>query len=267
MDVEPLDVEPLDGGPMDGGPMDVEPMDGGPMDVRPTDAAAAWIARWLVGRPAWPGGTRVLAVDGRSGAGKTTLARAVAGPLGAPVVAMDDLYDGWDGLAAGIEQLVEGILRPLARGQRPRWRRYDWPAGCYGPSVTMESTGLLVVEGVGAGARAAAPLLSGLVLVAAPTSLRRGRALARDGEDFAPHWDRWARHEERYLAAEDIAGRADILVNGALASGALASGALASGALASCAPDSVVLASGAPDSAGVPEPGGAPAVSRAANGR
>ncbi|EIV91280.1 dephospho-CoA kinase [Frankia sp. QA3] len=174
------------------------------------------IALWLAGRRARAGDTRVLAVDGRSGAGKTTLAQAVAERLDAPVVRMDDLYDGWDGLAAGIDQLVARILRPLARGERARWRRYDWHQRRYSSDQTLDpATAILVVEGVGAGARAAAPLLSGLVCVAAPVAVRRRRALARDGDTFAPHWERWARHEDRYFAAEDVAGRADILVNGA----------------------------------------------------
>ncbi|CAJ62866.1 hypothetical protein FRAAL4224 [Frankia alni ACN14a] len=170
----------------------------------------------MVGRRARAGQARVLAVDGRSGAGKTTLARAVAERLDAPVLRMDDLYDGWDGLDAGIDQLVARILRPLARGERACWHRYDWHEGRYGPRQTLDpATAILVVEGVGAGARAASPLLSGLVCVAAPGPVRRRRALARDGHTFAPHWDRWARHEDRYFAAEDVAGRADLLVNGA----------------------------------------------------
>ncbi|WP_243407154.1 dephospho-CoA kinase [Frankia canadensis] len=177
--------------------------------------AVPWLACWLLGQPARAAATRVLAVDGRSGAGKTTLARAVAARVGAAVLEMDDLYAGWDGLAAGIDQLVDGVLRPLARGEPARWRRYDWPRGRYGGVVTLDPPAVLVVEGVGAGARAAGPLLSGLVVVAAPDEVRRRRALERDGATFAPHWDRWARQEERYLAANDVAGRADVLVHGA----------------------------------------------------
>lgn len=184
--------------------------------VGATPAAAVNIALWVAGRRPRAGDTRVLAVDGRSGAGKTTLAQAVAARLDAPVLRMDDLYDGWDGLAAGIDQFVARVLRPLARGERASWRRYDWHQGCYGPDQILDpSTAILVVEGVGAGARAAAPLLGGLVCVAAPVQVRRRRALARDGDIFAPHWERWARHEDRYFADEDVAGRADILVNGA----------------------------------------------------
>ncbi|MCM3923734.1 (d)CMP kinase [Frankia sp. AiPs1] len=191
---------------------------------------AVEIAQWVAGRRARAGETRVLAVDGRSGAGKSTLAQAIAERLDAPVVRMDDLYDGWDGLAAGVDQLVARILRPLARGERACWRRYDWHQGRYGSRQTLEpATAVLVVEGVGAGARAAAPLLSGLVCVAAPLPVRRRRALARDGDTFAAHWDRWARHEDRYFADEDVAGRADLLVNGAPAGDASATRRAASG--------------------------------------
>lgn len=186
---------------------------------------AVEIAQWVAARRARAGQTRVLAVDGRSGGGKTTLAQAIAERLHAPVVRMDDLYDGWDGLAAGVDQLVARILGPLARGERACWRRYDWDQGRYGPRQTLDpAPAILVVEGVGAGARAATPLLSGLVCVAAPVRVRRRRALARDGDTFAPHWDRWARHEDRYFAAEDVAGRADLLVNGAPASAGPATG-------------------------------------------
>src|SRR6476661_4492660 len=56
------------------------------------------------------GGTRLVAVDGPSGAGKTTLAAEVADALGAPTIHMDDLYPGWDGLAASTERVREWVV-------------------------------------------------------------------------------------------------------------------------------------------------------------
>ncbi|MEO8095730.1 MAG: hypothetical protein ABI632_12485, partial [Pseudolysinimonas sp.] len=41
----------------------------------------------------------VVLIDGRSGAGKTTLARELAPLVGAQLVSLDDVYPGWDGLA------------------------------------------------------------------------------------------------------------------------------------------------------------------------
>ena len=38
------------------------------------------------------------------------------------------------------------------------------------------------------------------------------RALARDGETYAPHWERWAAHEEAYLDRHDPRAAADLVV-------------------------------------------------------
>jgi hypothetical protein len=182
-------------------------LDGGP--------EAGEVAAWLRGRPARARTTRVLAVEGRSGAGKSTFAAAVAAELGAPVIRMDDLYDGWDGLLAGADALLEWVLRPLAAGRPARWRRYDWGRGEYAEwheTVPGPPTGTLVVEGVGSGARQAAPYLSGLVWLEAGADVRRARALARDGDLYTPHWRRWARQEDRYYAAHDVRSRADLTV-------------------------------------------------------
>ncbi|WP_239101202.1 hypothetical protein [Microbispora amethystogenes] len=174
------------------------------------DAAA--VARWLRARPARAGGTRVLAVEGRSGAGKSTLAVAVAAALTAPVVRMDDLYDGWDGLQAGVDALLEWVLRPLVLGRPARWRRYDWARGEYAEWHEIAEPDTLVIEGVGCGAREARPYLTGLVWLEAGEQVRRARALARDGETYAPHWRRWAEQEERYYARHDVRSRAGLVI-------------------------------------------------------
>ena len=62
------------------------------------------------------GATCVLAIDGRSGAGKSTLAQALALALDAPIVALEDLYGGWDGLEGGVSLLLEAVLKPFASG-------------------------------------------------------------------------------------------------------------------------------------------------------
>lgn len=175
-------------------------------------ADAEAVARWLRRRPPRAGGTRVLAVEGRSGAGKTTLAGAVAAVLAAPVVRMDDLYDGWDGLEAGVTALVEQVLRPLALGRPARWRRYDWTRGAYAEWHEVPPPGVLVVEGVGCGAIEAAPYLSGLVWLEAGEEIRRTRALARDGDLYAPHWRRWAEQEDRYYARHDVRSRVGLVL-------------------------------------------------------
>jgi uridine kinase len=154
----------------------------------------------------------VLAIDGRSGSGKSTLAAA----LGAPVVSLEDLYGGWDGLRPGIRRLVDEVLEPLRAGRRARVPRYDWHAARWLEPRPLDPPPLLVVEGVGAGALAAAPYLSALVWVELAEQQRRRRALERDGAElYTPaRWAAWAAQEEDYLASDRPAQRADLVLRG-----------------------------------------------------
>jgi uridine kinase len=158
------------------------------------------------------GRTRVVAIDGRSGAGKTSLAAELSGRLNAPVVSLEDLYGGWDGLERGIDLLVSTVLEPLAAGQAPRVPRYDWVAGEWAAPWVIETPDILIVEGVGAGARRAASFESLVVWLEVPAPVRKRRALGRDGETFAPYWDRWAAQEDLMLARDRTQDRADITI-------------------------------------------------------
>lgn len=156
---------------------------------------------------------RLVCVDGPAGSGKTTLATDLAGATGAPVVHTDDLLDGWDGLPGLPGSLVE-LLAPLAEGRPGRAPRYDWHAGRFAGSLTLEPAPMLVLEGVGAGSLSAAPWMTVLVWVAAPVELRRRRGLERDGDAFAPHWDSWAEAEARHHVEHRTRERADVVVDG-----------------------------------------------------
>jgi uridine kinase len=154
----------------------------------------------------------VLAIEGRSGSGKSTLAPAVAAELSAPVVRMDDLYPGWDGLLAGVDALLEWVLQPLSLDRPARWRRYDWDRHEYAEWHDVPAADVLVIEGVGCGARTTAPFVDGLVWMEAADDLRRARALARDGDLYTPHWGRWASQEDDFYSRHDVRARADLTI-------------------------------------------------------
>lgn len=153
-----------------------------------------------------------MAIDGRSGAGKTVLAAALAAELNAPVVSLEYLYDGWDGLERGIDLLVSEVLEPLSRRTRAFVPRYDWGSGSWDEPWPLDPPQILIVEGVGAGARRAAPHESLLIWIESPPSVRKKRALDRDGETFAPYWDEWAAAEDALLAREQTPARADLVI-------------------------------------------------------
>lgn len=157
---------------------------------------------------------RLIRIDGPAGSGKTTLADRVAllAP-GSRVIHTDDLLAGWEGLPS-LAATLGRLLGPLAAGEPSAYRRFDWVAGRHAELVEVTPVPLLVVEGVGAGARTGVDAAGPLVWVEAPRDVRMRRGLERDGEAFAPHWDAWAAAEAEHFAAQRTRDRADVVVDG-----------------------------------------------------
>ncbi len=152
----------------------------------------------------------VVLIDGGAGSGKTTLAGELAqawpGPL--QVVSLDDLYPGWSGLAAGSAAVAEQLLRPST----PGYRRWDW--GRSGPAewVPIDPSVPLLIEGCGA----LTPRNRGLADLGVWCELdeteRHRRAIARDGEAFAVHWEEWEEQEAEHWRRHRPWELADLVV-------------------------------------------------------
>ncbi|WP_109473537.1 NUDIX domain-containing protein [Ornithinimicrobium cavernae] len=185
----------------------------GPLvDEAPVDEET--VRRIVDAVPAAPvrGATRIVAIDGPSGSGKTTLAQAVAQDLGCPVVHMDDLYPGWDGLAAAVDLVTDQVLEPLARGERAAYRVWDWALGDWGRTATVPAADLIVLEGCGSSVGRAGEYAALRVWVDADEQVRHRRGIERDGETFAPHWEQWAAQERELFGRDRTAQRAHLTV-------------------------------------------------------
>jgi len=169
-------------------------------------AALAQEVRQLAPRA---GATTVVVIDGPSGSGKSTFATRLADASGAGLLRLEDMYPGWDGLDEGAQRLVDDVLEPLSRGEQATIRRWDWLEMRERERESLATEPLLVIEGVGAGSRAAAPFISLLIWLEAETEERYARAIARDGELYLGHWDRWAAQEQVTFAREGARDRAD----------------------------------------------------------
>lgn len=183
----------------------------------PVDAALGAAVVALIDRVAAIGAPNpVVVLDGRSGAGKSSLARRlVAGWPGrgrVQLVALDDVYPGWDGLADGVVYARESILRPHARGLMGVWKRWDWESDGRAEAHAVDPALPLVVEGSGLLTPEVAALADVSVWVEAPDSSRKTRALGRDGDTYRPHWDRWALQEDLHIAADDPVSLASVVV-------------------------------------------------------
>lgn len=169
----------------------------------------------------------VLAVDGRSNSGKTTVAARIRELVpGSVVIHTDDI--AWEHSRFGwADLLVDGILVPARQGQAvsyrpPRWEEHgregslEVPAGCP----------LLIIEGDGAGRREVGHLIDILIWVQADEReiARRAAAravnppaadLANQAHDGAPFdEDGWLAEELPFNTAQRTWERAGLIVCG-----------------------------------------------------
>lgn len=169
-------------------------------------------------RPATLGAGRLVCIDGPAGSGKSTLGRAVLAEAStsgsAALVHLDDLLEGWGGLATVSSILDHDVLAALREGRAGHYRRYDWHEERFTETCTVPPVDLLVVEGVGSGAASYASSITTLVWVEAPSELRLARGIERDGEALLPQWQRWMTDEEALFARERTRDRAHLVVDG-----------------------------------------------------
>jgi hypothetical protein len=193
----------------------------GPWRVVPVDVLLRLLfqaARTPAGRP-W-----IVAVDGRSASGKSTLATLLHDAVpGSAIVHTDDIawhepFFSWAPL------LAQGVLEPVRRGRRAvRYRPPAWQArGREGAVEVPAELDLVIVEGVGAGQRDVARLLDALVWVQSDFQEAENRGIARDVaqgvngglEATVALWHEWMTAEFRFLERERPWERACVVVTG-----------------------------------------------------
>ncbi|WP_307795845.1 uridine kinase [Amycolatopsis sp. 195334CR] len=166
------------------------------------------VERVLAGRPAL-GGVRLAAIDGPSGAGKTTLAENVLAEFaerGVDALGIGtDEFATWDDPVSWWPRLRDGVLRPFARGLGGSYRRMDWASGTPVPGglITVRVPEVLVLEGVSAGRASVRAHLTCLAwLDGLDQATRLERAVSRDGERERKHLSDWQDFELGWFAAD-----------------------------------------------------------------
>ena len=182
--------------------------------LRSSAAVRAVRAALAAGAP--KAGPLVVAVDGRSGTGKSTLANALALEAGACLVHGDDFYSPdvarltaeqretlTDAEVAGSvfdwSRLRTEALEPLTRSRPAIFRPYDWERndGSLAAIQQIEPGRLVVLEGVYAARPELADLIDLAVLVETDPAVTQARRAHRPDH---PSWTRfWDRGEDYYF--------------------------------------------------------------------
>ncbi|MGW1991721.1 uridine kinase family protein [Embleya sp. NPDC001921] len=178
-------------------------------------ATAAGLAACVAALPPSIGATRLVAVDGIGGSGKTTLADALAARLGgAPVVRLDDFARPGD-FFGRLPRLRVQLLELPARHEAGRCDTYDRAGYRISGYSEVPAAPVVILEGVGAGRRELGPVTALRVHVDTPAELAAARSLDRDGPGLAWFRRLWRAAEAAHLARDRPWTRPHLRVDGA----------------------------------------------------
>lgn len=168
------------------------------------------------------GGRVVLAIDGRCGSGKTTLAALLSTLYCCAAVHMDDFFlppalRTPERLAAPggnvhYERFLEEVAPRLRAGRAFTYRRFDCGRMALAGEVAVADAPLLLVEGSYALRPELRPCYDLSVFLTVSPEEQRRRILARDGaEQLERFCTRWIPMEERYFAACTVQADSDLV--------------------------------------------------------
>lgn len=138
----------------------------------------------------------LIAIDGRAGAGKTTLAASFYEELSADktvaVIHMDDLYDGWENaLSERLTQTLESIVKSHQSKVAFEIDIFNWQSMSFDSKRVIHPVDVLILEGVGAGQKVVRDAGATLYWLDIDAEVGIQRVLNRDGNQIASQMKQW----------------------------------------------------------------------------
>ncbi len=169
------------------------------------------------------GPVKFIAIDGRGGSGKSTVAKLIADKFSAEIIQTDD-FASWENQINWWPLVIERVFQPIIDGAqtlnypRSKW----WPTHRPKPVVNQRVTPIMILEGVTALRKEFRPFVSLGIFVDTPrdTCIQRGieRDLAnntgKSKEEIITMWQNWAKGEDDYINRNNPKDYAEIIIDG-----------------------------------------------------
>lgn len=168
------------------------------------------------------GGNIIVAIDGRCGSGKTTLAGSLAADFECNVFHMDDFFLRPEqrnparlaeaGGNVDYERFAQEVLKPLSQGQAVEYRRYDCHSEVIEDAVCVPFRQLSIVEGTYSMHPELIDYYDLKVFLDVSTDLQRERIEKRNSPELAQRFfNEWIPMEEKYFDELEIRQKADMI--------------------------------------------------------
>jgi dephospho-CoA kinase len=123
---------------------------------------------------------------------------------------MDNIFEGWDGLALGSDYMVRFILQPLARRETASWQDWSWVKNQRSSWREFSGGTPLIVEGCGSLTERSKEHSDISIWLEASEETRRERWIQR--ERHLEKFDFWAAQELDFYAREKSQSLADLVI-------------------------------------------------------
>ena len=165
----------------------------------------------------------LVAIDGGSASGKTTLGALLQSIYACPVFHMDDFFlrpeqrtperFSEPGGNVDRERFLSEVLLSLREGKTVDYRRFDCKTSTIASPRRIEPGRLNIIEGAYAMHPDLAPYYDLTVFLAVSAEKQRERILKRNAPAQAElFFDRWIPFEQRYFAALNVPERCDLTI-------------------------------------------------------
>lgn len=158
----------------------------------------------------------LVALDGRSGVGKSRMAARIGAEIGGVVIDTDKFYSGgnddhWDSrtVEEKIDEVIDWrrlkteVLEPLLARKVAVYHPFDFKtwAGLTKDAVILQPADVIILDGAYSSRPELADIIDLTVLVEVPDdSARRKRLIARESESYMTNWhSRWDDAEDYYF--------------------------------------------------------------------
>jgi uridine kinase len=160
----------------------------------------------------------IVAIDGRAGAGKTTLAEHLSAALSLKykthTLHMDDLYNGWEN--AFDHHLTDALTLAAKAHQiseKYSLATFNWGSNTFNQPAEVPQAELLILEGVGSLQASIRPFLTASIWIDIDAEAGLVRVLNRDGEAISAQMQNWLRIQEQHFLDNDSQNAADFVLS------------------------------------------------------
>jgi uridine kinase len=172
----------------------------------------------LLTEPPRCGRTHLIAIDGKAGSGKTTLANqlflATAIHRDVNIIHLDEVYAGWENaLGKSLTNTLSNLLENLSNERTSSLPIFNWYKMAFDGWKEIAPSNLIIIEGVGSAQAAVRKFATATIWLDVDPAIGLQRVLDRDGNEFRDEMLHWQQAENTLFQNDHTRENADFILS------------------------------------------------------